>query len=134
MYYPLKGRDGEMRLDKDDTRGNGHETLTLDRLRPDVCYWFGAHHFSGEGSFASSNATIEVYGLTAGILAKSNLPGADTSPFKMAVPRTQIEGCGSGAVWQGVGLTPNGSGGFRFLVANKLLVSRKFSDNARTFR
>jgi hypothetical protein len=65
MYHALAQTNsditGEMRLDKDDTSGCGHETLTLDKLRTDVAYWFGVHHYSGEGSLATSEATIEIY-------------------------------------------------------------------------
>ena len=125
MYFRSSGGDGEMRLDRDDQDGNCHETLTIAHLRPDVSYWFGAHHFGGEGNFAISNATLEVYGLTPNILATCNFDGADTSPFTMAVPRKEVEGCGEGDVWQGFCLTPNGTGGFTLRVANKLLENTK---------
>merc|ERR1711871_1597397 len=112
----MGGLDGEMRLDKDDTVGNGHETLTLDRLREEVSYWFGVHHFAGSGNFVTSDAKLEVYGLTPSILAEAGFAGADSSPFKMVVPRAEVEGCGENGVWQCFGLTPNGLGGFRLHV------------------
>ena len=121
MFYQKKGKDGEMRLDKDDTSGHGHETLTLDRLQPNVSYWFGTHHFSGDGNLATSEATLEVYGLTSGILANAGFAGVDASPFRLVVPRIPVAGCDQKGVWQGFGLAPNGHGGFVLTVANKLV-------------
>jgi len=131
MYFAVLetcSADGEMRLDKDDTNGYGHETLTLDKLRPEVSYWFGVQHYSGEGNLASSDATLEVYGLDAGMLAKAGFAGANAAPFTMAVPRTKVEGCGVMGIWRGFGLTPNGSGGFALTVVNKLVQNTKVND------
>lgn len=112
---------GEMRLDKDDTSGCGHETLTLDKLRTDVAYWFGVLHYSGEGNLATSEATIEVYGLTSALLSKAGYAHANATSFKIVVPRTEVEGCGKKGVWSCFGLTPNGIGGFDLTVVNKLI-------------
>jgi hypothetical protein len=115
MYFDLKGNGGEMRLDKDDQSGNGHETLTLDKLQPDVTYWFGVHHYRGQGNLASSAASIEVYGLTPGILAEAGRGGADHSPFLIKVPSSEVQGCGENGVWRCFGLVHVGDKRFKLV-------------------
>ncbi len=122
MYYTKRGPEGEVRLDRDDTGGNGNETLTLERLRPGVTYWIGTHHFSGEKDFTFSNATLEVYGLTQEMLRVAGVSGA----FRLVVPNKAVEGCGERGVWQGFALVPSGSG-HALKVANKLVPNTSVS-------
>ena len=68
VYFSTKSADnGSITLDIDVQSGFGPETLTL-LPKSGVTYCVYVHHYSGEGTLASSGATLSVFGI----------PGLDT--------------------------------------------------------
>ena len=60
--------DGVARLDRDDTNGNGPETITINRIDDSEVYTYAVHNYSARGNERSndlgmkSHATVRVYG------------------------------------------------------------------------
>ena len=60
--------DGVARLDRDDTNGNGPETITINRIDDNEVYTFAVHNYSDRGNRRSndlamkSHATVRVFG------------------------------------------------------------------------